>query len=126
MIQAAWRVYASMPGSSCTATWNIYLHVGDPNQSTHNKSFSSNNQSFGGSIKSTNSKYIFAWYIFIIEKTAEKLRYLRLSTSVRKARSKRNSQASQAGFLQSPTSDNRNSNSSTSNTTGNNRKFILL
>ena len=27
LIQAAWRVYASAPGSSCIATWNIYLNV---------------------------------------------------------------------------------------------------
>jgi len=31
LIQAAWRVYASLPGSSCTATWNIYLHLTDQN-----------------------------------------------------------------------------------------------
>jgi hypothetical protein len=49
LIQAAWRVYASAPGSSCIATWNIYLHVADPNISTPvNKTFSTNSQTFGG------------------------------------------------------------------------------
>ncbi|CAF4349469.1 unnamed protein product, partial [Rotaria sordida] len=52
-------------------------------------------------------------------KTAEKLRYLRLSSSIRKNRSKRNSQPSSAHFLQSPVITNgRNSTSSVSNTTG--------
>ncbi len=51
LIQAAWRVYASEPGSTCIATWNVYLRVGDPNisQST-NKTYSTNNQTFGGRI----------------------------------------------------------------------------
>ncbi|CAF0875816.1 unnamed protein product [Rotaria sordida] len=101
LIQAAWRVYASAPGSSCTATWDIYLHATGPNISTSTqKTFSTNNQTFG-------------------EKTAEKLRYLRLSSSIRKNRSKRNSQPSSAHFLQSPVITNgRNSTSSVSNTTG--------
>ncbi|CAF1440137.1 unnamed protein product [Rotaria magnacalcarata] len=100
LIQAAWRVYASAPGSSCVATWNIYLHVVDPKlSSSNNKTFSTTNQTFG-------------------EKTAEKLRYLRLSSTARKSRPKRSSQAS-SSFLQSPgMSDTRNSSSSTSNTTG--------
>ncbi|CAF1043949.1 unnamed protein product [Rotaria sp. Silwood1] len=101
LIQAAWRVYASAPGSSCTATWNIYLRATVPNvSSSTNKTFSTNNQTFG-------------------ERTAEKLRYLRLSSSIRKSRSKRHSQPSSPNLLQSPVmSDVRNSTSSTSNTTG--------
>lgn len=49
LIQAAWRVYASAPGSSCIATWSIYLHAADPNLS-NNKAFSTNNPTFGGMI----------------------------------------------------------------------------
>ena len=44
LIQAAWRVYASAPGSSCSATWNIYIHATDPNSSTS----MNNNQTFSG------------------------------------------------------------------------------
>ncbi|CAF0998157.1 unnamed protein product [Adineta steineri] len=104
LIQAAWRDYASGPNSSCVATWNIYLHAADPNLSSPpNKSFSANNQTFS-------------------ERTAEKLRYLRLSTSVRKNRSKRNSQGipppSTPNVLQSPTaSEPRNISQSGTNTT---------
>lgn len=51
LIQAAWRVYASAPGSSCIATWNIYLHVANPNvASPTNKTYPNNNQTFGGTI----------------------------------------------------------------------------
>lgn len=60
LIQAAWRVYASSPNSSCTATWNIYLHANDPRLSntgstsgtatagSGQKSFSNHHQSFSG------------------------------------------------------------------------------
>ncbi|UJR26831.1 hypothetical protein I4U23_008144 [Adineta vaga] len=105
LIQAAWRVYASAPGSSCIATWNIYLHVADPNSSSPpTKTFSTNNQTFS-------------------ERTAEKLRYLRLATSVKKNRSKRTGQGtappSSPNILQSPVnSEPRDSTSSLSNTTG--------
>lgn len=103
LIQAAWRVYASAPGSNCVATWNVYLHVGEPNISspTHKPYSNSSSQTFG-------------------ERTAEKLRYLRLSTAHRKSRSKRNSQAPPSpNLLQSPVpSEGRSSTSSVSNTTG--------
>lgn len=54
------------------------------------------------------------------ERTAEKLRYLRLSTAQRKSRLKRNSQAPPSPhLLQSPViSEGRSSTSSASNTTG--------
>ncbi len=49
LIQAAWRVYASEPGSTCVATWNIYLRVADSHLiSPVHKMFAPNNQSFGG------------------------------------------------------------------------------
>jgi potassium voltage-gated channel KQT-like subfamily protein 1 len=49
LIQAAWRVYASEPGSTCVATWNIYLCVADPNLiSPTNKTVPTNHQTFGG------------------------------------------------------------------------------
>ncbi|CAF1572007.1 unnamed protein product [Adineta steineri] len=102
LIQAAWRVYASAPGSTCVATWNMYLRVTEQNTvPSNNKTFSPNNQTFS-------------------EKTAEKLRYLRLSTSHRKNRSKRNSQVPPSPhLLQSPElNDTRGSTSSTLNTTG--------
>ena len=44
LIQAAWRVYASAPGSLCMATWNIYLHAKDRNSSAP----MNNNQTFSG------------------------------------------------------------------------------
>jgi len=55
-----------------------------------------------------------------LERTAEKLRYLRLSSSTRKNRSKRTSQGPPSpNLLQSPAiSEARISTSSTSNTTG--------
>ncbi|CAF3971459.1 unnamed protein product [Rotaria magnacalcarata] len=102
LIQAAWRVYASAPGSSCVATWNIYLRVVDIDFSPIvQKSFSTNHQTFS-------------------ERTAEKLRHLRLSSAQRKQRSKRASQnPSSPSLLQSPGfTDRRGSISSTSNTTG--------
>ncbi|CAF1615730.1 unnamed protein product, partial [Adineta ricciae] len=102
LIQAAWRVYASAPDSTCVATWNMYLSPDDSNlASANNKTFSTNSQTFG-------------------EKTAEKLRYLRLSSAHRKHRVKRNSQApTSPNLLQSPTfNDARGSTSSASNTTG--------
>lgn len=63
------------------------------------------------------------YFCLSIERTAEKLRYLRLSSSIRKQRSKRNSQASTPNnHLQSPViNEARNSTSSTSNTTGRKR-----
>ncbi|UJR22272.1 hypothetical protein I4U23_025332 [Adineta vaga] len=102
LIQAAWRAYASAPGSTCVATWNMYLRSADSNTvSSNNKTYPPNNQTFG-------------------EKTAEKLRYLRLSTAHRKNRQKRNSQIPPSpNLLQSPMlSEPRGSTSSTSNTTG--------
>ena len=62
--------------------------------------------------------------ISLLERTAEKLRYLRLSSSHRKSRSKRNSQASPTpNLLQSPVlSEGRSSTSSASNATGNEGK----
>jgi len=56
----------------------------------------------------------------VVERTAEKLRYLRLSTAQRKSRPKRNSQAPPSPhLLQSPIlSEGRSSTSSASNTTG--------
>ncbi|CAF3305391.1 unnamed protein product [Rotaria socialis] len=102
LIQAAWRVYASAPGSSCVATWNIYLRVADVGLSpTVNKSFPTNHQTFS-------------------ERTAEKLRHLRLSSAQRKHRLKRTSQnPSSPNLLQSPGfTERRGSISSTSNTTG--------
>jgi hypothetical protein len=73
--------------------------------------------------KSTNTIFVF----FIVEKTAEKLRYLRISTSTRKSRSKRSSQVpSSPNHLQSPvTSEARTSTSSTSNATGNEKIKII-
>jgi hypothetical protein len=54
----------------------------------------------------------------VLEKTAEKLRYLRLSSSTRK-RSKRSSQVPSPNHLQSPvSSEPRHSTSSVSNATG--------
>jgi hypothetical protein len=47
LIQAAWRVYASSPGSSCVATWNVYLRMDDPT-SPAAKVFTNNNQTFSG------------------------------------------------------------------------------
>jgi hypothetical protein len=53
------------------------------------------------------------------ERTAEKLRYLRLSTTTRKGRSKRTGHASSPHLLQSPVlSEARSSTSSITNTTG--------
>ena len=59
-------------------------------------------------------------FFSIVERTAEKLRYLRLSTAHRKSRLKRNSHAPPSpNLLQSPpVSETRGSTSSTSNTTG--------
>ena len=59
-------------------------------------------------------------FFIVVERTAEKLRYLRLSSVQRKSRSKRNSQAPPSpNLLQSPVlSDGRNSTSSTSNSAG--------
>lgn len=49
LIQAAWRVYASAPGSSCVATWNVYLSVADPAVSpTTHKPYSTNHLTFSG------------------------------------------------------------------------------
>lgn len=49
LIQAAWRVYASAPGSTCVATWNMYLRAADANTTTtSNKNFPTNNQTFSG------------------------------------------------------------------------------
>ncbi|CAF3599979.1 unnamed protein product [Rotaria sp. Silwood1] len=101
LIQAAWRVYASSPGSSCIATWNIYLHVADTSSlPTGNKSYSTNHQTFG-------------------ERTAEKLRHLRLTSVHRKSRPKRTSTIpSSPNLLHSPVFiDGRSSASSTSNAT---------
>jgi potassium voltage-gated channel KQT-like subfamily protein 1 len=58
LIQAAWRVYASAPGSSCTATWNIYLHAttDHPKSSPISKTFPTNSQTFGGKKKNILSK----------------------------------------------------------------------
>ncbi|CAF0821175.1 unnamed protein product [Didymodactylos carnosus] len=97
LIQAAWRVYSSAPGSNCVATWNIYLRE---NPTVTNPPLTPNNHTFAG-------------------RTAEKLRYLRLSGTSRKSRSKRGSQAPSPNFLQSPViSEARGSTSSASNTTG--------
>ncbi|CAF4468005.1 unnamed protein product, partial [Rotaria sp. Silwood2] len=101
LIQAAWRVYASSPGSACVATWNIYLHVTDTCSSpTGNKSFSTNHQTFS-------------------ERTAEKLRHLRLSSVHRKSRPKRTIHAPSSPNLlhSSVLIDGRSSASSTSNAT---------
>ncbi|CAF0893458.1 unnamed protein product [Didymodactylos carnosus] len=96
LIQAAWRVYASASDSNCVATWNIYLRA---NPNVVNQTFTQNNHTFAG-------------------RTAEKLRYLRLSGSSRKSRSKRGSQAPSPNCLQSPVAgDGRSSSSSASNTT---------
>lgn len=118
LIQAAWRVYASSPGSACVATWNIYLRLDDPNATSGTKHFPSNNQTFSG--RSTDVAMKMKEISFL-ERTAEKLRYLRLSSGHRKSRSKRNSQASPSpNLLQSPVlSEGRSSSSSASNATGN-------
>ncbi|CAF1160041.1 unnamed protein product [Rotaria sordida] len=101
LIQAAWRVYASSPGSSCIATWNIYLHATDTcSTPTGNKSFSGNHQTFS-------------------ERTAGKLRHLRLSSVHRRSRPKRTSQGpSSPNLLHSSVFiDARGSASSASNVT---------
>ncbi|CAF0733693.1 unnamed protein product [Adineta ricciae] len=104
LIQAAWRSYASAPGSSCVATWNIYINVTNSNPtSSPTKTSPTTNQTFS-------------------ERTAEKFRYLRLATSVKKNRSKRSSHGPvlppSPNILQSPiNSELRDSTSSASNTT---------
>lgn len=121
LIQAAWRVYASEPGSSCIATWNIYLHVANPNVSSPtNKTFPTNSQTFSGMNSKDKKKRNEENFVFSLERTAEKLRYLRLSTSTKKTRAKRtNHVPSSSNVLLSPSiSETRNSSTSTTNTTG--------
>ena len=49
LIQAAWRVYASSPGSNCIATWNIYLRRDNfTSASPATKRSASNSQTFSG------------------------------------------------------------------------------
>lgn len=87
LIQAAWRVYASSPNSSCTATWNIYLHANDPrhsgtgstggnNSSTSGqKSFSNHHhhhhQSFSGKFQGKNEE-IFIYSFLLSRKNSGK------------------------------------------------------
>ena len=77
LIQAAWRVYACSTSSSCSATWNIYLHVDDSNLlTTVNKTYSPGNQTFSGVIKresifqyNNDLNYLF---LFLIRKNGRK------------------------------------------------------
>lgn len=130
LIQAAWRVYASAPGSACVATWNIHLHVGDPSAaSPPTKTFAANNQTFGGRA-GKNKTCLPKPVELCAERTAEKLRHLRLATSVKKNRSKRSSQGpappSSPNILQSPVvSEPRESASSTSNMAGKCRHSLV-
>lgn len=64
----------------------------------------------------------------LLERTAEKLRYLRLSTATRKGRSKRSSQTTTSSHLQSPVSNESRSSTSSATNAGKRRsetKFRL-